>query len=107
MKPFAYFRRADWFLIAVAIVIASGGCGGGCSGCGIEPIPGGFALAKRTENAGQLRVSTSGFAKITADPAAVLGPLLGGGGTPGVIEFPAPVSCGGSTPICCDDQGNA
>jgi hypothetical protein len=106
MRPLAYVRRVNWFVIAVAIVIASGGCGGGCSGCGITPIPGGFALAKRTVNAGQVRVSTSGIAKITADPAAVLGPLIGGA-TNGVIEFPAPVSCGGSTPLCCDDNGNA
>ncbi|HET9987080.1 MAG TPA: hypothetical protein VFQ65_01135, partial [Kofleriaceae bacterium] len=93
-------------MIAVAIVIASGGCGGGCSGCGITPIPGGFPNAKRTVNAGQVRVSNSGIAQITKDPAAVLGPLIGGA-TNGVIEFPAPVSCGGSTPLCCDDNGNA
>ena len=106
MRPFAYFRRANWVLIAIAILIASGGCGGGCSGCGITPIPGGFPNAKRTVNAGQVRVSTSGISKITADPAAVLGPLIGGA-TNGVIQFPAPVSCGGSTPLCCDDNGNA
>jgi len=100
------FARVNWFVIAVAIVIASGGCGGGCSGCGITPIPGGFPNAKRTVNAGQVRVSTTGIAKITADPAAVLGPLIGGA-TNGVITFPAPVSCGGSTPLCCDDNGNA
>jgi hypothetical protein len=105
MRPSAYVR-ANWILIAIAILIASGGCGGGCSGCGITPIPGGFPNAKRTVNAGQVRVSTSGIAKITADPAAVLGPLIGGA-TNGVIEFPAPVSCGGSTPLCCDDNGNA
>ncbi|HEY6037065.1 MAG TPA: hypothetical protein VIV58_22450, partial [Kofleriaceae bacterium] len=93
-------------MIAIAILIASGGCGGGCSGCGITPIPGGFPNAKRTVNAGQVRVSTSGISKITADPASVLGPLIGGA-TNGVIEFPAPVSCGGSTPLCCDDNGNA
>ena len=51
-------------------------------------------------------MSTSGIAKITADPAALLGPLLGSG-SGGVIEFPAPVSCGGTTPLCCDDNGNA
>lgn len=106
MKPFGYFRRVDWFVVIVAILIASGCGGGGCSGCGISPIPGGFNYAKRTTNAGQLRVSTTGITKITRDPAALLGPLLGTG-SGGVIEFPAPVSCGGSTPICCDDNGNA
>jgi hypothetical protein len=105
MKPFAYFRRVDWFVVIVAILIAGGCGGGGCSGCGISPIPGGFSFAKRTSNAGQVRVSTSGIAKITADPAALLGPLLGTG-SGGTIEFPAPVSCSG-TKICCDDNGNA
>ncbi|MFT3698354.1 MAG: MYXO-CTERM sorting domain-containing protein [Kofleriaceae bacterium] len=105
MKPKAYFRR-NWIVVAVALVIAGGGCGGGCSGCGVEPIPGGFDFAKRTQNAGQVRVTTSGFSKITADPGAVLGPLIGGGSGE-VITFPAPVSCGGNTPICCDGNGNA
>src|SRR5439155_5826216 len=78
------------------------GCsGGGCGGCfSLEPIPGGFDPAKRAPNAVQARVSQSGFAVLTADPAKVIGPLLGGA-TNGVIKFPAPASCGGSTPICC------
>ncbi|HEX7704448.1 MAG TPA: hypothetical protein VF403_27100, partial [Kofleriaceae bacterium] len=105
MKPFAYFRRVHWFVVIVAILIAGGCGGGGCSGCGITPIPGGFNFAKRTSNAGQVRVSTSGIAVITKDPAALLGPLLGTG-SGGVIEFPAPVTCTG-TKICCDDNGNA
>jgi hypothetical protein len=94
--------RIDWFVVLIAVFLAAGGCGGGCSGCGMEPIPGGFPSAKRTPNAGQIRVTPTALGKITADPAGVLGPLVGGGGgAPGVITFPVPASCGGSTEICC------
>jgi hypothetical protein len=93
------YRRADWFVIAIAIVIASSGCGGGCSGCGIAPIPGGFPLAKRTSAAGQIRVTPTGLAAITNDPAAVIGGFVGGAMN-GVITYPV-VSCGG-TAICCN-----
>ena len=71
----------------------------------MQPIPGGFPAAKRSANAGQLRVSNTGLGKITADPAAVIGPLVGGGAGSGVITFPV-VSCG-STSVCCDGNGNA
>ncbi len=94
--------KPNLFLVVIAIAIATGCSGGGCGGCGVEPIPGGFALGKRTANAGQVRLSTSGIAKITADPAAVLGPLLGTG-SGGTVEFPVPSSCSG-TKICCDDN---
>ncbi|MBA3455051.1 MAG: hypothetical protein H0T42_18320 [Deltaproteobacteria bacterium] len=78
------------------------GSGSGCGGCGFEPIPGGFAPAKREVNAGQVRVSQTALAKIAADPASIIGGLVGTtGSTPGVIEFPVPASCGGSTEICC------
>jgi hypothetical protein len=105
MKPFVYFRRA--FIIVAAVLAAGASCGGGgCSGCGVTPIPGGFDLAKRTANAGQVRVSTSGIAKITADPAQLLGGLLGSGGGSGIIQFPAPVTCSGDR-VCCDGNGQA
>jgi hypothetical protein len=68
----------------------------------MEPIPGGFPSAKRTQNAGQIRVTPTALGKITADPAGVLGPLVGGGNsTPGVITFAVPSSCGGDPEICC------
>ncbi|MBX3159413.1 MAG: hypothetical protein KF773_25810 [Deltaproteobacteria bacterium] len=96
-------RRIDLIVVALAIGLAFGCGGGGCGGCaGMEPIPGGFDPSKRTPNAVQVRVTQTGLAAITADPAALIGGLAGGGGgTPGVIEFSAPASCGGSTPICC------
>jgi hypothetical protein len=66
----------------------------------MEPIPGGFPAGERTPNAGQIRITQSAIAKITADPAAVLGPLVGGAMN-GVITFPIPASCGGDPAICC------
>src|SRR5205807_2349693 len=49
-------------------------------------------------NAGQLRVSQSGFATITNNPSAIIGALTGANGP---LAFNVPSNCGGSTPICC------
>ncbi|HEU4612741.1 MAG TPA: hypothetical protein VFS15_11715, partial [Kofleriaceae bacterium] len=91
--------RIDWIVVATALLFAFGCGGGGCGGCGMEPIPGGFPSAKRTPNAGQLRVSQTGLAAVSSDPAALLGSI--GNAMNGVLQFNAPASCGGSTPICC------
>lgn len=91
--------RIDWTIVITALLFAFGCGGGGCGGCGIEPIPGGFPAAKRNPNAGQVRVTQSGLAAVASDPAALLGSL--GGATNGVLDFNVPASCGGSTPICC------
>src|SRR5262245_29451372 len=97
-------RRLELIAIAGAIVVAAScGGGGGCGGC-TQPIPGGFPAAQRTANAGQVRVTNTGLGKITADPASVIGPLVGNAMN-GVITFPV-VSCGG-TNVCCDGNGNA
>lgn len=92
-------RRVDWVVMLACLAIAISGCGGGCGGCGMQPIPGGFPSAKRAPNAAQVRVTQSGLTAISADPAALLGSL--GTGMNGVLSFNAPASCGGSTPICC------
>jgi hypothetical protein len=92
--------RFDLFLVVTTIVCAISCSGGGCGGCTtFEPIPGGFPAAKRTPNAGQLRVTQTGLGKVTADPASVIGPLVGGAMN-GVVKFPVPPSCSGTT-ICC------
>src|SRR6187551_3591728 len=83
--------RIDWLVVAVALLF-SFGCGGGCAGCGMEPIPGGFPSAKRNPNAGQLRVTQSGLAAVSANPASLLGAL--GGAMNGVLKFNAPANCG-------------
>jgi hypothetical protein len=93
--------RIDWIVVVTAMFFAFGCGGGGCGGCaGMEPIPGGFPAAERTANAGQVRVTQSAIAKVTADPAAVIGPLVGGAMN-GVITYPLPASCGGNPSICC------
>ncbi|HEY4055259.1 MAG TPA: hypothetical protein VGM39_01580, partial [Kofleriaceae bacterium] len=92
-------RRIDWVVVVTAMFFAMG-CSGSCGGCSsLEPIPGGFPSAKRTANAAQVRVTPTGLAKITADPAGLVGPLLGSA-TGGKIDFNIPASC--SDPkICC------
>ena len=93
--------RVNWFIVVVAVTLATSCGGGGCGGCGtMQPIPGGFAPAKRNANAGQLRVSQSGLAAITSNPGAIIGGVLGGGSN-GTIDFNVPASCGGRTPGCC------
>lgn len=66
----------------------------------MEPIPGGFPPAERTANAAQMRVSQGALATITADPAAIIGPLVGGAMN-GVITFNVPSSCGSDPEVCC------
>jgi hypothetical protein len=88
-------------VVAAFAVLVGQACsgGGGCGGCGTtETIPGGFPAAKRSNNAVQLRVTPTGFAQITKDPAALVGSLLGGGG----LSFNVPGSCSGDPAICCD-----
>ncbi len=81
--------RVDSFVLIIAALIATGGCGGGCDSCGMQPIPGGFPAAKRTGEEVQIRVTPTALAKITADPASVIGPLVGNSMN-GVITFPFP-----------------
>ncbi len=91
-------RRIDWFVIVFAALVgASCSGGGGCGGCGIQPIPGGFKPEKRVANAAQLRVSQSGLAAITDNPAALISALTG----TSALTFNVPASCSGSTPVCC------
>ncbi len=91
--------RIDWIVIAVAFFAMS--CsGGGCGGCAsMQPIPGGFVAAKRHPNAAQLRLATSALAKLEADPATLVGSLLGSGSGP--VTFNIPGNCGADPQICC------
>jgi len=93
-------RRFDWVVVIASIAIALSGCGGGCGGCGMEPIPGGFPVAKRAPNAAQVRVTPTALTAISSDPAKVIGPLVGNAMN-GVITFNVPGSCGGNPEICC------
>ncbi len=76
--------------ILVLLVIA--GCaasGGGCSGCGMTPLPAGFKPADRVENAGSARLTQSGI-EFLEQNLGVLGRALLGGGDSGVITFSVP-----------------
>ncbi|MBA3395443.1 MAG: hypothetical protein H0T89_22535 [Deltaproteobacteria bacterium] len=100
MGPKLIRPQINWVVVITALLFAMG-CSGGCGGCaGMEPIPGGFTAAKRVPNAAQLRVTDGALAKISADPASVIGPLVGGAMN-GIVEFNVPASCGGSTEVCC------
>ena len=65
----------------------------------MSPIPGGFPAAKRSANAAQLRLSSSALAKLEADPATLVGSLLGTGSGP--VSFNIPGNCGADPQICC------
>ncbi|HTR53533.1 MAG TPA: hypothetical protein VMJ10_22725 [Kofleriaceae bacterium] len=99
-------RRIDWFVIITSIVCAVSCSGGGCGGCTtFQPIPGGFAPAKREANAVQARVTSSAISTIEANPATIVGGLVGSA-TNGVIQFSVPSSCSGSPYVCCDSNNN-
>ncbi len=87
------------FLRGLIIAILAGGCGGGgCDGCGgMAALPGGFPAESRSANAIQLRITDSALNTLEADPAALVGPLLGQEDL--TIDIPA--SCG-DTEICCE-----
>lgn len=91
--------RIDWIVVVTCLIFAVSCSGGGCSGCGMQPIPGGFQAAKRHPNAGQIRLARHGLDVIQTNAGALVGSLAGGTG--GVVKFALPASCGGSTPICC------
>src|SRR5688572_12623312 len=81
--------------------LLSAGIAVGCSGDGcscVQPIPGGFDEAERVPNAIQVRVSDTGLDKIEADPAGIIGGLIGDGMG---LTFPVPDSCGDTNEICC------
>ncbi len=88
------------FFRGLVIALVAGGCGGGgCNSCGgMEPIPGGFPAEDRTPNAIQLRITDSAFTMLEADPAALVGPLLGEEG----LTINVPASCGSDPEICCN-----
>ena len=102
-------RRIDWFVIVTSIVCAVSCSGGGCGGCTtFSPIPGGFAPAKRNANAVQVRVTPTALSFITSNPAKIIGGLVGGNTSNGVIQFPVPASnCASDNPaLCCDSNNN-
>lgn len=87
-------------VLAAGWVAMATGCGGNGCDC-MQPIPGGFPAEERVPNEVQVRVSSTGLAAIEADPAALIGGLVGGEMG---LTFDVPPSCGeGDNPaICCE-----
>lgn len=87
---------------------ACGGGGGGCSSCsGVTPLPQGFPVEKRVENAANIRISKSGFEFLNKNLNTIIGGVVDGQGlgNGGKIEFPittdpAGTDLGGFGKIC-------
>lgn len=84
------------FAILVLLVVAgcSGGGCGGCAGCGVTPLPNGFPVEARVENAGSARLTQSGLTFLQSNLGALAKGLLGGMGNGGVLTFDVPNSSG-------------
>ena len=90
-------RALKHFLTIVLFLIAagcsSGGCGSGCSSCGVTPLPGGFDPQARIENGASVRVTDSGLQFLHDNLGTLAKGLLGGNGT-GVLTFGVPTTSG-------------
>ena len=74
---------------AAGVVLSFAGCaGGGCAGCGGAPIPGGFPLSQRMENAGSIRLTKAGLDFVGTNVGKVAEAAAGGAAT----SFPIPES---------------
>src|SRR5215831_9233431 len=80
------------FAAALALLSAAACAGKGCS-C-IQPIKGGFPVAKRRDNAIQIRAAKGLFDYLDANGAKLLPALLGGN------TFTIPPTCTGNK-VCC------
>ncbi len=89
-------RLAAW-VPWLAVSFAFGCTGNGCS-C-LSPIPGGYPAAERDPNAVQARISETGLTAIEADPAALVGGLMGTGTD---LTFDIPPACDADPYICCE-----
>ena len=96
-------------IIAIIVLLivagcAGGGCGSGCSGCGgVEPLPAGFEPKARVENAGSVRLTSSGLEFIQKNLGTLAGTLLGDSGAMGgVLTFQVPPTSGSQSGIKYD-----
>ena len=65
--------------------VAAAGAGGCGEGCAVEPIPGGFPIDERIENAAQFRLTESGINFLENNAGALVESIV-----PGGLEFPVP-----------------
>ncbi len=71
--------------------------GGSCSGCGgsaVQPIPGGFPIAERIDNAAQARLTTSGIQFVQDNISAIIETLV-----PGGLDFAIPAASGSTSGV--------
>jgi hypothetical protein len=93
-------------IIAIVILLivagcAGGGCGSGCSGCaGFEPLPAGFKPEARIENAGSVRLTSSGLDFLEKNIGTLAQTLIGGSANGGVMTFEIPESGGQGYTAC-------
>ncbi len=82
-------RSKGWLALCSLVVAAcsGGSCGGGCGGCAVEPIPGGFPLEDRIANAAQMRVTDEGLAFLETNAGPLIERL-----SPEPLVFPVPRS---------------
>jgi len=83
-------------ILAVILVIgcSGGGCGNGCASCGLTPLAEGFDPASRIENAGSVRLTSSGLEFLQQNLGGLAKALLGSGTSGGFLTFPVPESTG-------------
>lgn len=91
MRAFSWNRLA-W--ISVVVAVAACGDSAGCAGCGTAPIPGGFPIADRIDNAAQIRLSQSGLQFLGANADALVGVI-----SPDGLDFPIPRTAGSTSGI--------
>src|SRR5262245_58959099 len=78
-------------IVVLLLIIAScggGGCSSGCSGCGMQPLPGGFPRAQAVPNAGAVRLTRPGLDFIGQNLPALASKILGTNGS--VLHFNIP-----------------
>ncbi len=91
-------------LLVFVVLACGGGSCGGCAGCGVAPIPGGYPIADRVSNSAQVRLTDDGITFIEDNFDSIVMNFL-----PDGLDFPVPRSTvsgplGTSATICADDN---
>ncbi|MGE0790676.1 MAG: MYXO-CTERM sorting domain-containing protein [Sandaracinaceae bacterium] len=90
-------------MFALTLFSCNGGGCSGCAGCGITPIPGGYPLDQRIDNAAQMRVTQSGLAFVENNIDPIVANFL-----PDGLDFPIPRTTGSASgadyDICRSDD---
>lgn len=92
-------QRARWialFLVGLAFQSCDGG---GCDGC-MDPIPGGFPLARRIENSVQFRLTPAGITFLETHADELIETLMPGGLTFDIPESTSSIPVVGDVTIC-------